>query len=209
MFVLIVGSGRLGVGLARAMSSRQDDVVIVDSGLDSGRLGEGFDGLIVDGDPMDMEVLERAGAKNAALFIAVTADDNINIFCAQAAKILFGIKAALARIADPEREAFYRELGLNTVCPTVTGINQVLELILKDRFSSFTASIDPSLICVHPLESWVGIPFSKIKTPGKTKIVGLMKEGRLARVVGREIVRQGDTVVVARGKEQGSRLWIV
>ena len=106
MFVLIAGSGRLGVGLARAMSSRQDDVVIVDFGLDQGHMGEGFDGVIVDGDPMDMEVLEMAGARNAALFIAATADDNVNIFCAQAARILFGVKEVLARIADPREGSF-------------------------------------------------------------------------------------------------------
>ncbi len=209
MFVLIAGSGRLGVGLARALSSRQDDVVIVDNGLDSGHMGEGFDGLIMDGDPEDIEVLERAGAKNAALFIAVTADDNTNIFCAQAAKELFGVKAALARIADPEREAFYRESGLSTVCPTVTGINQVLELILKDRFNSLTANIDPSFICINPPDAWVGLPLSKIAPPGKTKIVGLLKDGHLAKFSGREIARQRDTIVVSRGKERGGRLWIV
>ena len=209
MFVLIVGSGRLGVGLARAMSSRQDDVVIVDSGLNQGRLGEGFDGLIVDGDPMDMEVLELAGARNAALFIATTANDNVNIFCAQAAKVLFGVKEVLARIADPEREAFYRELGLNTVCPTVTGINQVLELILKDRFGSLSASIDPSFLCVHPPENWLGIAFSKVKVPGKMKVVGVMKGGHIAKIAGKEIVHQGDTVVIARGRERGGRLWTV
>jgi len=208
MFVLIAGSGRFGVGLAKAMSSRQDDVVIVDNGLDSGHMGEGFDGLIVDGDPMDMEVLELAGAKKAALFIAATANDNVNIFCAQAAKVLFGVKTALARIADPDRENFYRESGLSTVCPTVTGINQVLELIMKDRFDSLAANIDPSLICINPPETWVGRPFSKIDPPGETKIVGVMKAGHLAKFSGHEIVRQGDTVVLARGKERGGRLWI-
>lgn len=208
MFVLIAGSGRLGVGLARAMSSRQDDVVIVDSGLKQERLGEGFDGLIVDGDPMDMEVLERSGARNAALFIAATADDNVNICCAQAAKVLFGVKEVLARIADPEREAFYRELGMNTVCPTITGINQVLELILNDRFGILNASIDPAFLCVHPPETWLGVPFSRVKPPVKMKIVGVLKEGRLAKVAGKEIVRRNDTVIITRAKEKGGRLWI-
>lgn len=209
MFVLIAGSGRLGVGLAKAMSSRQDDVVIVDSGLNQGYLGEGFDGLIMDGDPMDMEVLERAGARSAALFIAATANDNVNIFCAQAAKVLFGVKEVLARIADPEREAFYRELGMNTVCPTVTGINQVLELVLKDRFSALSANIDPEFICIHPPKNWLGMPFLKVKAPGKMKIVGLMKEGRIAKIAGKEIVHQGDTLVIERGREKGGRLWTV
>lgn len=208
MFVLIAGSGRLGIGLARAMSSRQDDVVIVDSGLKQERVGEGFDGLVVDGDPMDMEVLERSGARNAALFIAATADDNVNICCAQAAKVLFGVKEVLARIADPEREAFYRELGMNTVCPTITGINQVLELILNDRYDVLSASIDPAFLCVHPPETWLGMPFSSVKPPVKMKIVGLLKEGRLAKIAGKEIVRRNDTVIIARAKEKGGRLWI-
>jgi trk system potassium uptake protein TrkA len=134
VFVIIAGSGKLGIGLARALSSRKDDVVVVDRGLESGCLGEGFDGVIVDGDPLDMEVLERSGTRRAELFIAVTADDNVNAACAQAARELFGVRTALARISDPEREAFYRGLGLGTVCPTTTGINQVLELILQDRF---------------------------------------------------------------------------
>jgi trk system potassium uptake protein TrkA len=208
MFVLIVGSGRLGIGLAKAMASRRDDVVIVDNGLDSGRVGEGFDGIIVDGDPMDMDVLEEAGVRNAALFMAVTGDDNVNIFCAQAATMLFGVKTVLARIADPDKEAFYRGLGLKTVCPTVTGINQVLEIILEDRFSPVTASLDPSLACVHPLDAWVGKPFSKIQAPSQIRIVGVLKGGHLARFAGHDIVRREDTVVVAREKEKGGRLWI-
>jgi len=208
MFILIVGSGRLGVGLARAMSSRQDDVVIIDNDLDTARLGEGFDGLIVDGDPLDMEVLEKAGAKSAKLFLAVLADDNANIFCAQAAKTIFGISSVLARIADPEKEAFYRGMGLDTVCPTVTGINQVLELIMKDRFSSLSANLDPSLLCIYPPEGWVGLPFSKVRPPDRTKIVGVLKNGRIAKLSGRDIVQRDETLVVVRGKEGGGRLWI-
>ena len=209
MFVLIVGSGRLGIGLACAMSSRQDDVVIVDNGLDDGRLGDAFDGVIVDGDPMDLEVLEHAGIRNAALFIAVTADDNTNVFCVEAARTMFGVPKTLARIADPEREALFREIGLETVCPTVSGINQVLEFILEDRFSAFTTNLDPSLICVHPLGAWIGKPFSRIQVPDRMKVVGILKQGHLAKPNGHDVLHQDDTVVVSRGREREERIWIV
>ena len=190
MFVLIAGSGKLGIGLARAMSSRQDDVVIVD------------------GDPMDLDVLEKAGIRKAKLFIAVTADDNVNVFCVEAARTLFGVPKALARIADPDREAFFREAGLETVCPTISGINQVLEIILEDRFSAISTNLDPSIICVHPPEAWLGKPYSRIQVPDRMKIVGILKQGHLAKLSGRDVLRQEDTVVVSRGREREGRLWI-
>ena len=78
-----------------------------------------------------------------------------------------------------------------------------------DRFGSLSANIDPAFLCVHPPENWLGLPFSKIKAPGKMRIIGLMKEGHIAKIAGKEIVRQSDTVVVARGGEKGGRLWTV
>lgn len=209
MYVLIVGSGRLGVGLAKSMSSRKDDVVIVAENLDSNNLGEDFDGIAVDGDPMDLQVLELAGARRAALFIAVAADDNVNIFCAQAAKNIFGVKEALARIADPEKEAFYRGQSLETVCPTVTGINQVLAHLSHDRSNEVGANLDPSCLCVKAPDQWLGMPCSSVRAPGSMRIVGLLKDGRIAKAGRREIVRRGDTIVLARGSETGGRLWIV
>lgn len=208
MFVMIVGSGRLGLGLARAMSSRQDDVVIIDNGLDSTKLDDGFDGMIVDGDPMDLDVLEFAGIRNAALFLAVTADDNLNVFCVEAARTLYKVPKVLARIADPERESFFHNIGIETVCPTVSGINQVLEFVMEDRFSSLATNLDPTLICVHPLESWLGKPPSRIQVPDQMKIVGVLKHGRLMKPDGHEVIRVEDTLVVSRGKEKEGRIWI-
>lgn len=209
MFVLIVGSGRLGVGLAKSLSSRKDDVVIVAENLDSNSLGEDFDGIAVDGDPMDLHVLELAGAGKAALFIAVAADDNVNIFCAQAAKSVFGVKEALARIADPEKEAFYREQSLETVCPTVTGINQVLEHLTRERSKDVGANLDPSYLCVKAPDQWLGMPCSSVKAQGSMRIVGLLKDGHIAKAGRHEVVRRGDTIVLTRGAESGGRLWIV
>ncbi|MCE5256026.1 MAG: TrkA family potassium uptake protein [Spirochaetaceae bacterium] len=204
---MIVGSGRLGIGLARALSSRQDDVVVIDHGLDAGRFLDDFDGVMVDGDPMDMTVLEKSGIRQTGLFIAVTADDNVNIVCAQAARKLFGVPKALARIADPEREAFFKKIGVNTVCPTATGINQVLEIIQEDRFGSLNTSLDHSLICIHPLNQWVGLPLSEIKLPSDIHIVGLLRNGKITHVARREVVRSNDTIVISNKAKKQVLLW--
>lgn len=207
MFIMIAGSGRLGFGLARALSSRHEDVVIIDDGLDPQKFIDNFDGLIVDGDPMDMSVLERSGIKHTDLFIAVTADDNVNATCVQAVRKIYGVPRAVARIADPDLEKFYRSLGLDTVCPTTTGVNQVLEMIQKDRFDSFEDNLDHSLICIHPQKEWVGLSISHIPLPKDVYVVGLLRNGRVTRVARHEVVRPNDSIVISRKPERQEMVW--
>jgi trk system potassium uptake protein len=207
MFVIIAGNGRLAVGLARSMSSRKDDVVIVDTGIDALSLGSDFDGIVVDGDPMDMETIKRAGIERCDLFIAATGDDNVNIACAEAATALFKVPKTLARIADPELEDFYRGQGLVTVCPTATGINQVLDMIAQDNFGHLDASLDSNMICVRPLKEWVGQSFTSILDNGETRVVGVVRNGRLSKVARGERIRQEDTVVVTRAETKRGSLW--
>jgi trk system potassium uptake protein TrkA len=189
------------------MSSRKDDVVIVDTGIDALSLGSDFDGIVVDGDPMDMETIKRAGIERCDLFIAATGDDNVNIACAEAATALFKVPKTLARIADPELEDFYRGLGLVTVCPTATGINQVLDMIAQDNFGHLDASLDSNMICVRPLKEWIGQSFTSILDNGETRVVGVVRNGRLSRVARGERIRQEDTVVVTRADTKRGSLW--
>lgn len=209
VFIMIIGSGRLGFGLARALSSRHDDVVIIDNGLDAGKFIDNFDGVIVDGDPMDMSVLERSGIKHADLFIAVTSDDNVNAVSAQAARRIYGVPKAVARIADPDSEAFYRGIGVDTVCPTITGVNQVLEMIQKERFSPLEKNLDHSLICIHPEQEWIGLPLSRISLPDNIYIVGLLRNGKVTHVARREVVRSNDTVVISKKPDRQELVWNV
>ncbi|MFN8542114.1 MAG: NAD-binding protein, partial [Thermomicrobiales bacterium] len=57
--------------------------------------------------------------------------DNRNIMAAQVAREIFGVPEVVARIYDPGREAIYRELGLDTICPTT-----VIQSLIQDRLAS-------------------------------------------------------------------------
>jgi trk system potassium uptake protein TrkA len=120
--VLIVGCGRVGSTLARALASEGNDVAVVDvSRRAFERLGENFPGQVVLGSGTDQEVLEQAGADKADCFISVTNGDNRNIMSAQIAREIFSIPRVMTRIYDPIRAKVYREIGLYTYCPTVIG----------------------------------------------------------------------------------------
>ncbi|HEY8678014.1 MAG TPA: TrkA family potassium uptake protein [Candidatus Dormibacteraeota bacterium] len=126
MRTVIVGCGRVGASLAKQLSEEGDDVTVVDSSEAAfNRLGEDFSGEMILGTAVDEDVLRRAGTEQAEAFVAVTNADTTNIMAAQLAQHLFGVHKVICRIYDPARADIYRELGLQTICPTTIGAEKV------------------------------------------------------------------------------------
>jgi trk system potassium uptake protein len=63
----------------------------------------------------------------------VTNGDNRNIMASQIAKEIYQIKKVVCRIYDPIREETYRELGLETFCPTTIGAKLIFEALNRDK----------------------------------------------------------------------------
>ena len=119
MKVVIMGCGRVGSQLATRLECEGHRVSVIDVSTKSfGRLPETFRGLTVVGTGIDEDVLRQAGIESADAFVAVTEGDNRNIMAAQVAREIFGVAECVARIYDPTREEIYREIGLDTICPT-------------------------------------------------------------------------------------------
>ncbi|HVH64609.1 MAG TPA: TrkA family potassium uptake protein [Candidatus Acidoferrum sp.] len=126
MRTVIVGCGRVGSNLARWLSQEGDEVAVVDfSEAAFNRLGEDFTGEMIFGSAVDEDILRRAGTERAEAFVAVTNADTTNIMAAQLAQHEFGVKNVICRIYDPAQADLYRELGLQTICPTTMGADKV------------------------------------------------------------------------------------
>ena len=82
------------------------------------RLPSSFGGTAVRGDGTDEDVLRRAGAEGADVFVALTEGDNRNVMSAQLAVEAFEIPTSIAKINDPVAPAAYSELGIATICRT-------------------------------------------------------------------------------------------
>jgi trk system potassium uptake protein TrkA len=116
MRVIIVGSGRVGAGLASQLASEGHEVVILDVSTEAfRRLAPGFSGQALRGDGTDDSVLERAGARECEWFFALTNGDNRNILAAQLARETFDIPHVLCKINDPVRSHAYSTLGIDTI----------------------------------------------------------------------------------------------
>jgi len=119
MRAVIVGCGRVGATMARALDGAGNEVTIVDLVTRSfDRLPATFRGNAVRGDGTDEDTLRRAGAEGADLFLALTEGDNRNIMAAQLALEALGIDRVYAKVNDPVRAQAYAELGIGTICRT-------------------------------------------------------------------------------------------
>jgi trk system potassium uptake protein TrkA len=132
--IVIVGCGRVGSTLARRLVAEGHQVSVIDENVSSfGRLGEDFGGQMVVGSGIDEEVLRRAGIEGADCFASVTNGDNRNIMAAQIAQEVFKVPRVVTRIYDPIRADVYREIGLETVCPTTIGAGILHEFFMTGR----------------------------------------------------------------------------
>ena len=130
MKILIVGCGRVGAMVATALSKAGHQVTVIDSQRQAfDRLGSDFNGEMVLGNGIDEDVLRRAGIENADGFASLTNGDNRNIMAAQIAREIFKVPRVITRIYDPIREDVFRELGLHTVSPTLSGARQIHEML--------------------------------------------------------------------------------
>ncbi len=122
MHVVILGCGRVGATLAMILAAEGHSVAIIDRDRESfRRLGRGFRGKTILGIGIDEDVLRKAGIERADGFAATTNGDNTNIMSAQIVKVKYKVPRVIARIYDPLRAEAYKELGIDTISPTLLG----------------------------------------------------------------------------------------
>jgi trk system potassium uptake protein len=132
--VVIMGCGRVGSTLATLMDQAGHRVTVIDSNSDAfQRLRSDFKGEKIAGNGVDEEVLRRAGIETADAFAAVTNGDNRNIMASQIAKEIFNIKKVVCRIYDPIRDSTYREMGMETICPTLVGAEMLFNSLTTNK----------------------------------------------------------------------------
>lgn len=127
---VIAGCGRLGANLANTLSDEGESVIVIDKDRDSFRkLSPSFSGFFLVGDAAEMMLRNEADLNRAHSVIAVTNNDNSNIFIAQVAKEVYQVDKVIARLYDPERECVYQEFGIDTICPAVLSAHEVEKIM--------------------------------------------------------------------------------
>jgi trk system potassium uptake protein TrkA len=119
MKAVVVGCGRVGAVLAGTLDAAGYQVIILDTKTSAfDRLPDSFKGSAIRGDGTDEDVLRRAGATDADVFLALTEGDNRNVMAGQLAVEALGAREVIVKINDPVRADAYASLGIATLCRT-------------------------------------------------------------------------------------------
>lgn len=139
MRIIIVGYGRLGVQVVRALDKRAHEVIVIDKQRALlTKPGHDTDVRMLAGNAIDPDLLREAGAEGADALFALTRDENTNLMVAQVARSEFKIPKVMAVVYDPAREPYYRAAGIGTMALTVAGAEYIVSQLSEAAPRAFS-----------------------------------------------------------------------
>ncbi|WP_395296176.1 potassium channel family protein [Kitasatospora hibisci] len=199
MHIVIMGCGRVGSALARALEKQGHSVAVVDQDPTSfRRLGAGFNGRRVTGVGFDQDTLKEAGIEEAGAFAAVSSGDNSNIIAARVARENFGVENVAARIYDPRRAEVYQRLGIPTVATVRWTADQMLRRLLpsgaEPLWQDPSGAVQLAEVAYDPL--WVGRRLSELEEASGARVSFVTRLGEGVLPSPTMVVQEGDLIHV-------------
>ncbi len=162
MYIIIVGGGKVGYHLAKALLDEGHEILVTEKAADiSEFICNELGSVCIRGDGCETATLGEVGAGRADMLIAVTGDDEDNLVACQVAKHKFNVPRTIARISDPKNEAIFKILGIDV---TVSSTDVMLEAIEQE-------------VPTHPLTHLLdirdkGLEIVEVKIPPESTTVG-------------------------------------
>ncbi len=200
MYIIVVGGGRVGYYLTKALLDEGHEVLLVEKDATiCETVTDELGSVCHRGDGCEVAILAEAGTDRADMLIAVTRDDEDNLIACQVAKHRFNVPRTIARIGNPKNETLFKKLGIDV---TVSSTNVILEHIEEE-------------VPTHPLTHLLaiedsGVEIVEVKIPPESTTVGkslrqlsLPKGSKLALVIrkkGRNRVPTLNTILRAEDR---------
>ena len=213
MRILIVGGGKVGTYLAKALLEERHEVCVVES--DPRRVHEMANILERDvallGDGCRPDVLERAGIDRADVLVADTGDDEDNLAVVLIARKRERRPRIIARVNNPKNEAIFESVGTDTVIPaTEIVLRAIAQEIDVERIAPLITLRKGNLallkLSIPERSPARGSAISEIGLPHDCVIVALERDGELLIPSGETIVATGDTMVILAKPEARGQL---
>jgi len=221
MKVIICGAGQVGSGIAERLAAEGNDVAIIDSSAALvQRANDTLDVRAILGNAAHPDVLERAGASEADMLVAVTLHDEVNMVACEAAQVLFDIPTKIARIRaqtylEGRWSALLRRESMSidfVISPEIEVANAVLRRLEQPGAFESVHFADGRItllgIACGPECPVIGTPLTQLSglfpdLPAVT--VALVRAGRLFIPHGKDQIQIGDDAYVITPTEQIGR----
>ncbi len=203
MKVIVCGAGQVGFNIARHLASENIDVTVIDQSAELiKKIGDLLDVQGMVGFASHPEMLERAGAAEADMIIAVTFAVVVNMVACQVAHSLFNVTTKIARVRSQSylqpiwRDLFSRDnMPIDVIISTEIEVARAVTRRLEEPGASDMIPFADGKIRVIAVRCGEDCPI--INTPLR-QLTELFPDLNIV-IVG--IVR-GDTVIAPSGDDQ-------
>ncbi len=209
MKIIIIGAGQVGGTLAENLVGERNEITLIDTNTEMLReLQDKLDMQVVTGQGAHPDVLQKAGAEDADMVIAVTSDDATNMIACQICYSLFNTTSKIARIRS-SRILKYREELFNNKNIPIDHIIAPEQLVTRDiaRLIDYPGALQVlefaegkvSLVAVKAYYGGllVGHALSTLKEhiPNiDTRVAAIYRNGKPIRPLGTTVIEADDEV---------------
>ncbi len=207
MHVIIIGCGRLGSNLAKALIDNGDDVCVIDrnnSKLEV--LGSGFNGLRLKGIEFDNDNLIEAGIEKADALFAVSSDDNINITVSLIAENIYHVPKIIARVNEPGRKHIYESLKIKTVNLVQLGVKILKNRLFIDSLDTLSALDDEYEIIEFQVDKDKSTTVGIIEQNYCCVVSGIVEDGKFILPSKELAIHKGSKVICTIHKKNKKNL---
>ncbi len=213
MYIIVVGGGRVGYYLAKALLDEGHEVLIMEKNARFCEIiNDEMGSICIHGDGCEAATLAEIGTGRADMFIAVTGDDEDNLVACQVAKHKFNVPRTIARIRNPGNEALFKKLGVDV---TVSSTNIILEHIEEEvpthPLTHLLTLRDKGLeiveVKIPPESPTVGKSVKELSLPAESKLVLVIpKERKPHLATANTVLQDGDRIIALTTPESEEEL---
>ena len=204
MKIVIAGIGKFGDYLTRQLAKENNEIIVIDINFN------GKEALInnedinnIEGNALDVKILEEAGVQNSDLLISSMKEDSENVMCALLARKL-GVKNTIARIRRPEYidslNMIKEPLGLSMIIsPKQLTANQIAQTLsipsAIETTSFFKGRIYVISLKLKEDSKYIGQSIKEIsqKLNGNIIVCAIEREDKI-------VIPNGETIIQAEDK---------
>ena len=216
MKVAIVGAGKLGVKVARALLDGDNSVTMIDTNEEQLQKVSGqMDIMTVNANAKEIRSLRSMGISSYDFLITTTGSDESNIVISAFAKKL-GCDKTIARVRDPEHMQqieFIKELmNIDYVVNPDLGITVEIYKYLAEKYTLSNGIFSSGKISllefkVNRLKQLIDLPITEFASvlPGML-VVAISRNGKVIIPHGGDVIKDNDFLYVVGEKEPIQKL---
>lgn len=212
MYVIIVGAGKVGYHLAKALVQEGHEVLIMEKDAKiaedtAEQLGE----IVMNADGCEIRSMAEAGMGRANVVVAVTGDDEDNLVICQMAKRKFGVPRTIARVNDPKNEELFKELGIDQTVSSTRIIFNLIEQQIESGQVIPLAALKKGEIEVVEADITAGSPvdgmrIGQLDLPPNTLVISVIRDDHALIPHADTKLRVGDSVIAMIKAEREKEL---